>query len=282
MERPAVVSQATDVVRFIWDHPANRHRRGRQLARAVSFQVQARLLHRRVQAPVGAAGRIWVDLHRNSASKALYANPPDVPEMLVWQRFLRPGDLFVDVGANVGTYTVLAAGLGASVVAVEAAADTARLLRENVELNRFDDVEVVEAAAGARRGSVRFLSGQDSVNRIDPGGEAEVEMVTLDSLIGDRPVAGLKVDVEGFELQVLEGAAGALADQRIALMQLEWNDTSMDAVGANRDPVAELLDGHGYELLWPDGRGALAPRPASARTPVQNLFAAPRGGRPEL
>jgi len=278
--RRAIFTSSRDVFRFIWDHPANRNRRVRQLAKAVSFQLQARLLHRRAQAMVGETGKIWVDLHRSSASKALYANPPDWPEMLVWQRHLCHGDLFFDVGANVGTYTVLAASMGASVVAVEAAADTAQLLRENVTLNGFTDVRVIEAAAGAVAGSVRYSSGLDSVNRIDPTGPVEVEMVTLDSLIGDRHVAGLKVDVEGFELIVLEGASEALSEHRIALMQLEWNDTSMDALGTDRQSVAELLARYGYGLLAPNADGNLVPVSTRTGDDLQNLFAAPTGSYP--
>ena len=111
------------------------------------------------------------------------------------------------LGPNAGTYTVLAADLGASVVAVEAAADVATLLRENVALNGFEEVSVVEAAAGASVGRIGFTEGLDSLNRIDPTGAIEVDEVTLDSLIGDRWVAGVKVDVEGFELDVMKGGA---------------------------------------------------------------------------
>jgi predicted deacylase len=77
------VTQTATTVRFIWNHPANRHRRLRQLARAFSYQMQARAFHRRVQARIGDRAQVWVDLHRTSASKALYANPPDWPQMRV-------------------------------------------------------------------------------------------------------------------------------------------------------------------------------------------------------
>ena len=193
--------------------------------------------------------------------------------MAVWQERLSPGDLFLDVGANVGTYAVLAASLGASVVAFEPASDTAELLRENVALNGYDHVEVVEAAVGARDGVVRFTSGLDSVNRMDDRGGASVAMVTLDSIIGDRTVTGMKVDVEGFEIDVLRGASRALADHRIELMQLEWNDASVEAVGSDRAPVAELLASHGYALYRPDGEGRLvATRDAAG---IADVFAAP-------
>ena len=273
VRRPTAVSEAVGVVGFIWRHPANRGRRARQLGRAVSFQVRARLFGHRVLAPVGRSGQIWVDLHRRAATKALYANPPDWPEMAVWQERLSPGDLFLDVGANVGTYTVFAASLGATVVAFEPAHDTVELLRENVALNGYDDVEVVEAAAGAAASTVQFTSGLDSVNRVDDHGGASVTMVTLDSIIGDRTVAGMKVDVEGFEIDVLRGASRALADHRIELMQLEWNDASVEAVGSDRAPVAELLASHGYALYRPDADGRLvATRDAAG---IADVFAAP-------
>ena len=268
-----MATEAAKVASFIWNHPANRGRRVRQLGRAANFQVRSHLFGRRGQAPLGQSGRIWVDLYRGAAIKALYANPPDWPEMAVWEKRLAPGDLFLDVGANVGTYTVFAASLGASVIAFEPAHDTAALLRENVALNGYDDVEVVEAAVGAAEGAVHFTTGLDCVNRVDDHGGTSVSMVTLDSVIGDRMVAGMKVDVEGFEIDVLRGASRALADRRIDLMQLEWNDTSWEAVASDRAPVAELLASYGYTLFRPDETGRLVPTRDAAG--VADVFAVP-------
>src|SRR5664280_2054906 len=71
---------ARTVLRWIWDHPANRGRRLRATASALRFQLRGRLLKRRSCVPLGTHSRIWVDLHRASASKVVYANPPDHPE----------------------------------------------------------------------------------------------------------------------------------------------------------------------------------------------------------
>ena len=129
-------------------------------------QVRARVLHRRTLARLGSRSGLWADLHRTAASKVVYANPPDHPEMLVWRRTLRPGDLFVDVGANVGSYAIWAGDLGAEVVALEPAEDTFSLLMENVALNGYP-VRAIKAAAGATCGVARFTTGRDSVNRLD-------------------------------------------------------------------------------------------------------------------
>jgi FkbM family methyltransferase len=254
----AFVSHVTYIVRFIWTHPSNQGRRVRALFRFARFQARGRILRRSTLVPLGERSRIVASLHRQAVSKAVWANPPDYAEMLTWQHVLKPGDLFVDVGANVGSYTIWAGDLGAEVIALEPAKDTYDLLVENVALNGYP-VHTICAAAGAISGTARFTSGQDALNRLHPGGSAEIQMVTIDSIIKDRTVTGMKVDVEGFEIEVLRGCEQALTDQRLRLIQLEWNASSTAAVGTDRKPVADLLARHGYGLYRPGRDGILVP-----------------------
>jgi FkbM family methyltransferase len=254
----AQVVAGTGVVRYVWGHPANSGHRAGALLRAARYQARTRLLHRRTVARLGERSLLWVDRHRTAASMVLYANPPDLPEMLAWRRTLRSGGLFVDVGANVGTYTIWAAELGAEVIALEPAADTFSLLEENIALNGYQ-VRALRAAAGDHCGSARFTTGLDAANRLAPDGPAVTRLLTVDSLIGSRPVTGMKIDVEGFEIDVLRGAARALAGRRIGLIQIEWNQMSTFALGTDRRPVAELLAGYGYRLYRPDATGRLIP-----------------------
>jgi hypothetical protein len=142
------------VVRYVWSHPANSGHRIRALLRAVRYQARTRLLRRRALARLGERSRLWVHPHRTAASMVLYANPPDLPEMLLWRQVLPDGGLFIDVGANVGTYTIWAAELGAEVIALEPAADTFGLLEENIALNGYQ-VSAVRAAAGDHCGAGR-------------------------------------------------------------------------------------------------------------------------------
>jgi FkbM family methyltransferase len=252
----AAAAQA--VVRYVWAHPANEGKRVQALCRAARYQAEGRLLHRRSIARLGERSRLWVDLHRTGASMVMYANPPDVPEMMLWRRVLKPGELFVDIGANVGSYTIWAAELGADVIAVEPADDTFALLVENIELNGYR-VRAVQAAAASSCGTGRFTAGRDATNCLDANGPVQTRLVTVDSLIDGRTVAGLKVDVEGFEIEVLRGCTRALSERRIRLIQLEWNMASLWAVGADRRQIADLLVGYGYELCRPGPGGRLVP-----------------------
>ncbi len=268
----AIVTDARNVVKFVWTHPSNEGKRAQALLRATRFQARGRLLRRRTLARLGDRSRVWADLHRMGASKVVYANPPDHPEMIVWRQILRPGDLFVDVGANIGSYTIWAGDLGAEVIALEPADDTFALLMENVALTGYP-VTTIHAAAGAVPGTAQFTSGRDCVNRLDPAGDVEARMVTIDSIVKNRTVAGMKIDVEGYEIQVLRGCERALGEQRLRLIQLEWNSASVAAVGADRQPVAQLLAKHGYGLYRPRRDGTLIPLADTSFGP--DVFARP-------
>jgi len=194
--------------------------------------------------------------------------------MLVWSKNLLPGDLFVDVGANIGSYAIWAGELGAEVIALEPAQDTFALLKENVTLNRHS-IRTIQAAVGAACGAARFTSGRDDRNCLDPEGTVETPIVTIDSVVGDRVVAGMKIDVEGFEIEVLHGCERALSEHRLMLVQLEWNSTSQASTGADRQPVADLLAKYGYGLYRPDASGSLAPLTDLSFGP--DIFALPDG-----
>jgi FkbM family methyltransferase len=269
----ATAGHAKKVVKFIWQHPSNEGRRTRAVLRAVGFQARARIFRKRTLARLGLRSAIWADLHRTGASRVVYANPPDYYEMLIWRDFLVKGDIFVDVGANVGSYSIWAAELGADVIALEPAEDTFALLEENVALNDYP-IKAIRAAAGATQGIARFTKGRDCVNRIDPDGVTEVAVLTVDSIIGNHTIAGLKIDVEGFEIDVLRGCERALSEHRVRLLQLEWNATSMHAVGSDRAPVADLLARHGYDLYSAGPGGSLIPLADLGFRP--DIFARPR------
>jgi len=256
----------TSELRAVWGHPANRGVRLLQVIRLLRFHVRGRLHGRATIVPLGSHSRIWARPQTLSARVA-HGNPPDWAEMLAWRQLLRPGDLFVDIGAHVGTYTVWALDLGARVVAVEPIEPIVDELRANLALNGYD-AEVVQAAVADRPG-VMAMAGVDAPRKhllvaaepaaTDAPATSQVTVTTLDDVLGDRTAAGVKIDVEGAEALVLAGATRALGERRIRALQLEWNDCSVALLGQNREPVAQALRAAGYELFRPDGEGRLQP-----------------------
>ena len=82
--RVTAITEARNVISSV-DHPANKGRRARAVARAVRYQARSRFLHRRTLAKLGEQSYLWAGLHRPGASRVVYGNPPDYPEMLVWR-----------------------------------------------------------------------------------------------------------------------------------------------------------------------------------------------------
>ena len=250
--------------------------------RTVGYELRTRLLGRPTVAPIGGHSRIIVYPGETNGSHAC-RNPPNWPEMGVWRQHLRPGDLFLDVGANIGIYTLFALDLGAEVIACEPDRHNAQRLEENLALNGFT-AEVIQKAISDRPGILRFTQGLDSYNHLVLDGAPteeisviiEVEATTVDDLLGDRVAAGMKIDVEGAERLVLEGASRALRDRRIRLIQLEWSERVVHStLGEGRDPAWELLAQAGYVLHKADRRTAALSPLGDSPAPRKDVFAVP-------
>jgi FkbM family methyltransferase len=140
----------------------------------------------------------------------------------VFKRFIRPGMTVVDIGANVGWFTMLAASLvgpSGSVVAVEPWSENCRLIITSLRRNGFDHVELWPLALDRQRGWAHFMTHVGSnggligaePDDIASGRGTIVPTFTLDELVGDdRPIDFVKIDVEGAEHRVLLGGQRTL------------------------------------------------------------------------
>lgn len=179
--------------------------------------------------------------------------------MQAWRRLIRDNDLFVDVGANVGLYTLWAASCGAEIIAVEPVEATREELIHNITLNGLEErVQVEGVALMESRGHVRMSTDRDTANVIRTSG-LRVPATTLDELISGRHVRGAKIDVEGAEQLVINGAIDALSEHRLDVLQIEWNRQSERNFGTDRDAVAAILKDYGYRFFRPDELGSLNP-----------------------
>lgn len=217
----------------------------------VRYEVNS-FRHRSTVVGFASRSRVYARKGGDSSGRPVFARFPDWPEMAIWVEFLQKGDCFVDVGANIGLYSLLALELGCSVVAVEPAPDMAEAFRRNMRLNAVDAaaITLLEIAALDREEQVGLV-GADANRRAVQIGAGTVAAARLDSLVGERSVRGMKIDVEGYERQVIEGAAVLLGDACLELIQLEWNSSSEMNVGEGRGRVAGLLRRSGFELIRP-------------------------------
>ena len=159
--------------------------------------------------------------------------------------------VFVDVGANVGGFSVRAGKMGARVIAVEPDPDNYRVLKLNLELNRCANCNVLNIAAGSKE-EIRQLRGDSTVGytvKHVAGLETKcpVEVKPLDvalrSLLEDQEIDLLKVDVEGLELEVLIGAKGLLKRTRNIIIEVS------PITEARMREVLDFLKPFGFELI---------------------------------
>jgi FkbM family methyltransferase len=177
---------------------------------------------------------------------------------------LRPGDTFIDVGAHIGWFTTLAArrvGMAGQVIACEPYPANAAILKENLARNDCPNARVVEVALGAQRGKIRLAqAGGDSggVTALDWAwdGQVEVPMTTLDEVSdGLSTVTLLKVDVEGWEAQILRGAAKTLVHTKYVLIEI--NQAALNKAGSSSAEVIHLLREAGFAKFVPVVEGGL-------------------------
>jgi FkbM family methyltransferase len=189
--------------------------------------------------------------HSHSASAALYCGLYDYDEMMFLLRYLRPEDCFLDIGANIGIYTLLAAHKikHGKIYSFEPNPKNYERLLENIHINQFHQVLPSQIALSDRQGSVTLeLNQSDSTSRISLDGSTAVGVNvptdTLDALfqqeIPDHLVAG-KIDVEGAEVMVFRGAKRLLTERLPIVWIVEILGDLNDASKLSKD-THELID----------------------------------------
>ncbi len=212
--------------RFFLAHPLSREEPVKAWVRFLSWQIRSRL-HKEIVFPWIGGQSLLVRRSMTGATGNVYVGLHEFADMMVVLHFLRNGDLFLDIGANVGTYSVLASGVcGARSWAFEPDPITAAHLSRNLKLNNLEGLtRIYEFALGPEEGDVAFTIGLDTVNKVvAEGNGANVQIVhqePLDSLVKDENPIMMKIDVEGYEDAMLIGASEALQLQSLKVIEIE-------------------------------------------------------------
>lgn len=216
-------------------HPLNRRRVPDgfgALSRVFRWQVASRLLpDAEFVLPFANGSRLRVSRGMVGATGNWYGGLDEPDEMGFLLHVLRAGDCFLDIGANVGSYTVLATTVpGVTGVAFEPVPATFGRLTDNLILNGATErFEARQCGVGDAAGLLRFTTGLDSMNFVVPDdhpdeGTVSVPVVRLDDVLpvcAGRLVA--KIDVEGFESAVLAGGADSFASDAFLAVIMETN-----------------------------------------------------------
>jgi FkbM family methyltransferase len=218
------------MLRFITEHPLNRKRKVASMLRLVSWQLGSRIASGPVTINFVNDAKLLVRPGMTGATGNIYTGLHEFEDMAFVLHVLRTSDLFVDVGANVGSYTILAsAALGAKTIAFEPIPTTYGHLVDNIDLNGVHDlVTAHNIGVGAERGELIFTSSLDTVNHVLGAAESDIASTkiavnTLDETLGESRPTVIKIDVEGFETRVIDGAGKALSRDTLLAVVMELN-----------------------------------------------------------
>jgi FkbM family methyltransferase len=198
-------------------------------------------------------------------------------------RCLRPGMTFVDAGANIGYFSYLAASLvgpGGRVIAIEPDPMLSTRLADTVRANRLQSVSVLNVALGRSAGELplsipppNLHNHSPTLTPVEGWRTVVVPIRPLDDVLDEHSIARvdlLKMDVEGFEAEILAGASRALAAGRIGGILCEFNDYWLRENGTTPDRLWDEIVRHGLEPV--------TPRPAfSPGVVVSGIFVNNRG-----
>ncbi|MFT6310647.1 MAG: FkbM family methyltransferase [Porticoccus sp.] len=193
--------------------------------------------------PTKMSKRLWISAIQKK-------NPYEVLDKF-FTRHLKQGDIVIDAGANIGYYSLLSAAVvGASgyVYAIEAHPKTFSYLQKNIDFNTFENIQCFHTALGNESGEIKFSNkDSDDLNQVDSAGEISVPIIKLDDLpISNARINLLKVDVEGYEKFVLQGAA-ELLDRTDVILFESWDQHYRKFDYSLNDILAHLT---GYGFLF--------------------------------
>lgn len=241
------------IVRFLIKSPLNR---GHKVASIIKFVMWQ--LKNLAQQPIQIID--WIDSSKFAVRKGetaltgnIYAGLIEFEDMCFCFHALRQEDLFLDVGANVGSYTIIAGKVvGAKVVSFEPIPATFETLKSQIALNEIEpNVTAYNMGVSNKPGKIQFTNNLGAMNHVllendksyDNG--VEVDTTTLDNAIDIDRDCIMKIDVEGFELNVLKGGHSLLSDTRILAIIIEINGNG-EAFGVLDDQIHVFLTQLGY------------------------------------
>ena len=237
-----------NILKNIIRHPFNKNRKIKSLLIFFKWQLVSRLWDNLLVYQLSQNTKILVKNVLIGVTGNIYTGLFEFEDMMFSLHLLEQGDLFIDIGANVGVYSVLLSGeKKANSIAFEPIPDTFRILESNVKLNNLENfVNLYNCGLGNEKKKVKFVSDLDVSNHVSSDqniiGEniITVDILTLNDLNISNPTL-IKIDVEGFELEVLKGANKILEAKGLIAIIIELN-------GSGEKYGIKDIDVHNYLL----------------------------------
>ncbi|MDR1182284.1 MAG: FkbM family methyltransferase [Bacteroidales bacterium] len=221
------------------------------ILRFFKWQINTRLNPYPVIYPFTEKSKLIIQKGMTGATGNLYCGLHEYCDMSFLLHFLRKEDTFADIGANIGSYTILAsAHVGAKTFSFEPVPSTFSHLMDNIVINRLkNNVVALNIALGSSKGTIAFTSSLDTTNHVANENEDDIISVpveTLDDVLENQQCPSLlKIDVEGFETEVFIGGGKTLKNKKLKAIIVELNGSG-SRYGYDDKDIHNTLLGVGF------------------------------------
>lgn len=216
------------IISFIWNHPLTNGFRLNAIIRFFRWQIGSRILVNPVIFTWVNDSKLVFKKGMTAATGNLYVGLMEFEAMAFVLHYLRRDDVFFDIGANIGTYTVLSGKVvGARCLSIEPVPSTFNNLMDNIYLNRINEnVWAKNIGLGKAKGKLSFSTGYDTNNHVLDNNETnvpsvQVDVLPLDDVRRELCPSMIKIDVEGFESEVVSGGKSTFASPGLNVVLLE-------------------------------------------------------------
>lgn len=248
-----IISETYRIIKYISSHPLNKKNKISSILNFFYWQIYSRFFKRKKEFK-------WIDNSSLIAYKGesavtanLYTGMSEFYEMGFLMHFLRSDDIFVDIGANSGIYTVLASKvMGSRSICIEPIHIAVERIKEHVKINQIQNlVEIHNIGLGDKDHEVMFTSNYDCTNHVivntseNNQNLISQKIKTLNSILNLNDEYVLKIDTEGYEYNILKGANKILNQGKIIAIIIEINGSGAK-YGFNDNDIHIELKKYGY------------------------------------
>lgn len=253
----------------VLNHPNNKSAKIGTLGRLLIWKLNQLFFH--LPKIVNLTPEMKCICHPDSSfgSLIIYTKLPEYEEMNFIYNYLKKDDIFLDVGANIGAHTLMAASKikTGKIFSFEPSSKALRYLKENIQINNLNSiVTIIDKVVSDKNGLEKFIIGKHSeVDHIGEKDDQLHEMKTIPSIGLDKFLTEqkinyvdlIKIDVEGAELKVLKGLRGYLAGGKVGMIIFEIN-SNCGIYGYSVKDMINFLEQYDFLLYSLDSKDKLS------------------------
>lgn len=241
------------VLKSITSHPLNKRRRFKSIINFFKFQIGSILLPGDIIYNWVSNSKFIVKPGETGLTGNVYCGLHEFPDMGFILHYSRKEDFFIDIGSNVGSYTILVGkSSNCKGISIEPIPETYKRLIDNIKINDLDKkFDCLNIGLGNKNGTLSFTSNLNCTNHVKSSSDSNtnnitVEVKTLDSLTKKIGPSIIKIDVEGFETPVIDGGKKTFNQSSLKCVIMELNGSG-ERYGFDDNVILEKMKGFGFK-----------------------------------